>query len=146
MKNLEEFKSEMVKLCPILFQKIGTKWCIHSPENTYGVNIGPGWFGLIKELCLDIEKLNRENLEKGENLFKASFVRRVRFSLRFSISSSSPHFILDNIIAIASEKSKTTCEICGSEALYRNGFVSDRKILCDYHYKETLKLIKESNQ
>ena len=146
MKNLQEFKSEMVKLCPILFQKIGTNWCIHSTENTYGVNIGPGWFGLIRELCLGIEKLNQENTGKDEELFKASFIRRVRFSLRFSINSSSPHFKLDDLITTATEKSKTTCEICGSEALYRNGFVSNRKILCDSHYEEVLKQCKESNQ
>jgi len=138
-KELDKFKEEMIDACPLFFERIRSRWCIECPNNYHGYDIGPGWFGLIREVCELIEMKNRVCISEGKPTFKAVFLRRVRKSLRFSVSAYNPDPVLNKLIELIEEKSKTMCEICGERAQYRNGIKSKLKILCDFHLNETIR-------
>ena len=55
-KKHYKFKQEVAMSCPILFHQIYTRWILFPGDDTCGVEIGPGWYALLQELCVQIEK------------------------------------------------------------------------------------------
>jgi len=94
---------------------------------------GDGWYDLIYELSVRIEKLIETNvLSKDIAVYQ---VKEKYGTLRFYTSFYTKE--LDELIEDAEERSKTTCEMCGKTGTTRevNGWLST---LCIDHYQENL--------
>ena len=94
----------------------------------WGLACGDGWFQLLWDLCLDLEKMNDENLKKigddaiaksileyGYNVYslKVTQVKEKFGTLSFYTDGATEEMWAR--IKEATEKSSTTCEQCGKE-------------------------------
>lgn len=104
----------------------------------FGFDCGDGWFDLIYQLCVDIQKL----LEKTPELKKDFIVIQVKekfAGLRFYIGSATNEIF--ERIHKAEEDSYTICEICGKPGVPRWDLLW-KQTLCDNHYQEKLKKLR----
>ena len=95
----------------------------------YGFDCGDGWFDLVKELCVAIEKLNL-----GKE-FEVGQVKEKFGGLRFYVQGvpENKSKIVDSLIMEAERKSFSTCENCGAsgETVSKEDWL---KTLCETHY------------
>lgn len=96
----------------------------------FGFECGDGWFGLIWDLCEEIDKMLKANNVEG---FEVIQVKEKLGGLRFYCNNSTKE--IDQAINKAEEKSYTICEVCGKPGKLRNdGWLST---LCAEHAKES---------
>jgi hypothetical protein len=114
-----------------------------------GIECGPGWFGLVDEMCFQIDKICRDNpgFKVCIDLIKEKFgSMRVQGVSMYSVGcegSDGSQLIeaheglsdmIWKVIETADKKSSTVCDICGEpgEVLSSGGWLRAR---CDRHAK-----------
>lgn len=119
---------EIRNLCPKLY------------SNGIVFECGHGWFNLIKDLSIKIEKILEENAKRikipeGEEIFYfemfAEQVKEKFGTLRFYMSTETDE--ITNLIHEAEAASSQTCEDCGAFAKMRGTTWIETK--CDNCYK-----------
>ena len=108
---------EILQKCPSLYREGFLFEC------------GPGWFNLIKDLSLKIEKIIQENDDKSEMF--AVQVKEKYGTLRFYMSSETERII--ELIQEAETASSQICEVCGEVGKIRG--VRWFEVRCDKCYK-----------
>jgi hypothetical protein len=94
---------ELLNKHPKLFGKSNDRTCYH----LFGIETGPGWYGLIDDMCTELEALNL-NFPIVFNQIKEKYG-----SLRIYIESGT-----DEVYAIIDKyeaKSEYVCEQCGDD-------------------------------
>ncbi len=106
----------------------------------WGLDCGPGWFGIIDRACLNINiALKNDNKDKTTELSSVQFtqVKEKKGSLRIYWN---PYYLddfldntIDRIISNAENESWNTCESCGSTKGVRAtiGWIKVRCWKCD---------------
>ncbi len=113
------FLAEMCRSCPLIFPN-GDPRC--------GLSVGPGWYGIVRELSLAIEaELAKMPPEFDRTTCIVEQVKEKFGTLRYYVCLGTPE--IDELIERAQVKSETTCEFCGRPGRLRGkGWV---KTLCD---------------
>lgn len=60
-----EFAKEMVEKCPLLYGDIVEKVSLQSSLMCFKFEIGSGWFGLVRDLSIKLEKNLQEMSEES---------------------------------------------------------------------------------
>ncbi len=83
---------------------------------------GLGWYSILENLCLNIEKIlektsKQKAISKDEEVFEFEmFINQIKekyWTLRFYMNVSTRE--IDNLIDKAQEESRYICEMCGKE-------------------------------
>lgn len=90
----KELQNKLIKEFPELFEGL-----------VYGFECGNGWYNLIRELCLEI---NKHDLNKG---VRVDTVKEKLGGLRFYIGTGTSE--IHDLIEEAEGKSYKICEVCG---------------------------------
>lgn len=123
----QKFDEQLVGECPNLFRDRHG-----NPQETsmcWGFDVGDGWFPLIYDLSIKLEKLILEIPEEEREHYKASQVKEKFGGLRFYMDHSTDE--MRNLIREAEELSFHLCEDCGSVGERRGG--GWIRVLCDEH-------------
>ena len=95
----------------------------------WGFDVGDGWFDMIYDLSVKIEKLILELPEEARPECKASQVKEKFGGLRFYMDGATDE--MRTLIRDAESLSYHICETCGkSGGLRKGGWL---KVLCDEH-------------
>jgi len=121
---------------PLLFRE-----AIAGERKHFGIECGDGWFNIVYELCTDIEHeahqlgISTKSQEWPEVLQVKEKFGTLSFYCAAGERDSDGRGMLPSIwtlIAQAAKKSKTVCEVCGSQAtLHDDGYM---RTLCDNCY------------
>ena len=114
MSEVKELKKEF----PVLFRNC---YCGCSAED--------GWYDLIRDLCIEIEKIAKEKALTGNDYPLVAQVKEKFGGLRFYIDGGCQE-IYDAIDA-AEKKSGTICEFCGQPAETKSTFSGWLKCICN---------------
>ena len=133
-----ELELKLVKRFPTIFQDYGgdmRKTCM-----AWGFSHGDGWYDLLEEACLEIEKLCKDNgirvvaLQVKEKFGSLRFYYTVEYDTEKTDELGEVTKKIDEVISNAEEKSYTTCEICGKPGKTTGQFWI--KTLCEECDKE----------
>ena len=112
----QKLQEELIKNYPKIFSNI---------ERFIGIECGDGWFGIIDNLCQELQKLSDSD---GNGQVFASQVKEKFGGLRFYADGTNAE--QDENIDVAENLSNITCETCGSmeNVFQTNGWI---KTTCD---------------
>jgi len=127
-----KFKMELALACPILFHRIYTRWLLFPGDDSYGQEIGTGWYGLVRELCLQAEKIIYTKAER--KAVKNYFMEIKQKDGALDITYCGEDEEIRKLVNEACRKSQSICELCGKGAEFRESFPDLRMTLCDDHY------------
>jgi hypothetical protein len=117
----KELEDEIIKIAPYMFIYEGSD-DLKKSLISFGLDIGDGWFELVKELVINIAKLDVDHKVK---VFQ---VKEKFGTLRFYIDGGNDK--INELISIAEHKSERICEVCGDD-----GYIDNSKYwvvaLCD---------------
>lgn len=115
-----ELEDELYQLCPNLY----------SDKDFYGIGVGVGWYSLIKELSLELEKLILQYPFEERKRYHVLQVKEKFGRLSFYVSHSCAE--MNKLIQDAGEKSASICEVCGNvgKDTYDLGWIKTR---CEEH-------------
>jgi ribosomal protein L37AE/L43A len=105
----KELEQKLAERFPTFFRDLGG-----DPMNTcmaWGCECGSGWYDILFQMCLDIEKELEDKAELKE-AFRFDQIKEKWGTLR--VYSSGNNEIIYKIIALAEHNSGTVCENCGS--------------------------------
>jgi hypothetical protein len=106
------------KLFPVLFRNC---YC--------GCGAGEGWYDLVYELCVEIEKIAKEKGLSGENYPQVVQIKEKFGSLRFYLDYGCKEIY--DAIEKSEKQSGTICEFCGKPAEVKSTFTGWLKCACD---------------
>lgn len=123
---------ELINVYPDLFSGLDERNCFY----LFSFECDDGWFDLLKDLIAEIRSI----IEKGDNpsyiglddepvSLKVSQVKEKYASLRFYTNWSND--AIDEAVRKAEDRSKVTCEVCGSEGFHRAVRPYWYKCLCE---------------
>lgn len=102
------------------------------PQTTamcWGFECGDGWYDIIYNLCVDITSYCNST---GYPVPKAVQVKEKYGTLRFYVDQGDDHIY--DLISYYSQRSRTTCETCGSIGKMRgNGWLY---VSCEQHLRD----------
>ncbi|MBF5007277.1 hypothetical protein [Diaphorobacter caeni] len=103
--------SELEQQLRSQYPKIFADWDKPLSESamSFGLQCGDGWYGLIDQLCLELQHATDHD---GEPQFVASQVKQKWGSLQFH-AANEPSEVQSAIIQHAQTRSAAICEICG---------------------------------
>lgn len=128
----KELEDQLRNLCPKLYVDMGApahKSCMH-----YGLTCGDGWFEIVKELSITLEKI----IESDGGDIRAAQVKSKFGTLRFYLDGEPKN--AENIVKIndalirAESATDTACETCGKPGVRRN-INNWLSTTCDEHAK-----------
>ena len=93
--------------------------------SAFGCECGDGWFGIIDELCSDIQKIYEENGIPEDII--VTQIKEKYGTLRFYVNVGGSENVkskVEKAILKAEEKSEVTCEICGKPGTMREEMLS----------------------
>jgi len=82
------------------------------PYPMFGIECGNGWYGLLDDLCFDIDRVLTGNPELEKNFYVAQIKEKFG-GLRFYVYGADDEIM--NRINNAEKKSFTICEDCGKK-------------------------------
>ena len=122
----KQLEREIISTCPSLYKGVHlppTKCYIHK-----GFECGNGWFEILKETSLEIEKLLKKMPKKERRSNYAMHVISKHGCLRIYMSNINQK--IESILSSLVSKSLTVCESCGEE-----GFRDDNNMTrCQKHH------------
>ncbi len=125
----KELQDQLYALCPKLYADKDApdhKSCMH-----YGIGCGNGWFDIIKELSITLEKI----IESDGGDIRAAQVKQKFGGLRFYLDGDLRN--AENVVKVnealikAETAADSACEVCGKPATRRSG--SWITTMCDEH-------------
>ena len=105
---------------------------MHQSAMCWGISTGDGWFNLIRELCVKLDKNNQARKERGQPVIEATQVKEKFGGLRFYATNLDEHASV--AIQEAEEESIRICEVCGEPG--KPGGRGWIKTLCEKHRKD----------
>jgi len=134
----KELDEKLCKEFPLLYRLRRGK--PHETSMCWGFSVDDGWFDLIYDLSVKIEKIivgiKAENLDT--DLPYASQVKEKFGGLRFYMNSATKDIY--DLISKAEADSYTICESCGKPGTTKRG--SWINTLCDEHHEEEQKRLR----
>jgi hypothetical protein len=125
-KNVEAIKSILPEAFGEEFRRFGG-W----------MDIGDGWFGLVKQMVEEIKQALESNPIVGEYPFSFQQIKEKFGQLRvYTTANWELRKDIDDIVAKAEEESANICEECGKPGKLRP--ISWVRCLCEEHYQEKL--------
>lgn len=117
MESQRTFELRMMQEYPLLYEDM-----YGDPRQTimaFGIDVGPGWFGIIEDLSSKLEPVLRKIRAERGDYPKALQVKEKFGGLRFYMTWETKE--IDDLIDEAEEKSYKTCEDCGAPGETRPG-------------------------
>lgn len=127
-----ELAETILKECPIIY-----RGAILGPDKNlmcFGFECGSGWYNLILNLSLKIERLTEQLIERGvesEYLPVVVQVKEKYGGLRFYLNVSTEE--MDELIEKAEEESLEICEECGKAGRLMAVYGRFHRTCCDDH-------------
>ena len=131
--DLNEFEIEMIKQCPNLYKCM--LFCgesaYYEPIYEFGFEINPGWYALLRDLSLKLEKLIVQIPEAERQKYVATQVKQKYGSFIFIMDAVTDD--MKKLIGEAEHIADQTCEVCGKPGELRS--TAWIRVLCENHYQ-----------
>ena len=105
----DDLEIQLVTECPNLYRDVNGN--LQEPGTTWGIECLDGWFGILHDASLELERLIADIPEEHRADYRA-----LRVKEKFGLLRIEMFYVSDEMLRIidrAGEKSAVVCEVCG---------------------------------